>query len=707
MDVDGDTIAQSVSNIVTDHGQQGHDLSETLSELSDLSMGDDAVSDLPGFNAHTKAEGKPSSEASTPSASRSVDGSTLDDAPVVANPDDMETIALRRSTCTRKPVVPFIPDKTTSSASNATCRIAKSSACKINTRSPNENLSIYQAQLRATLKRDDFVPTLERPRRGRRVFHLTSCGGQSYFWRAFLFCSKDHDRLNDLLATAYNKPLRTVPDNFAKFPADDSVLSSPLFPDPTSYGPPNPFPKKGIQVLSFVQYQSMSTNKIQHIFYSKSIIITGVPKMRANSAWDMATLAHLGSLDVPRQAHNKSIEIKMSPDEETIRTTFSVAFAEAQKVNSSKPLTFLDIQGYRDVMVPTNLDSVGFAYKQTLYSESLDNSKSMSSLWHIVATKDAHTPFHMDMQGAAAMIMVEVGMKLVFMLVPLSGDPSTSSNVCYSSRANLDMAGSSVGELAKAIGCEVQGILLTPGDVLLMQPGTYHFVFTLEPSICNGRHFYSLMNEDHTKSRAALVRLMAFLHQQFMDCKWVSDVNIGHAPDWSSMAGLLDFLTVANILELGPALWQQSYIDEEPKDNDLCELALARNWSRDLFDYYAAIHTPSVIQKSPHLFLRSNNGQPRTLWTDIRSSYLVQQMCCLIKHTEDGEVDMDVNAVMESHIPEQGKLGKDIWDRFEATRDGVSSPTLFPICDDHCLSYEWHYGRAIVGNPYVVSLTTQ
>ncbi|KAK1215956.1 hypothetical protein PQX77_021420, partial [Marasmius sp. AFHP31] len=589
---------------------------------------------------------------------------------------------LRRSTRERKPVEPYIAHSINDSVASKpkpkakkTVAVSASEQRTRRTSSPERKESKYHLDYLATLKRAEFQPTLRRPRMGGKVYYITSYGGQSYFYKAFMLKTKDQDLLDALFEASGS--LRSVPDRFAKYPANDSVLSKPLMPDPLEAGPPNQFRRKCISTFTFNDYQEESVVDLQRIFRTRPIVISGVPKIRAHSKWDETSMSRLGCLKTLRQAHDASITIEKDPNEAIIKASLSDALKEGVNVNSSKPLNFVDIPGHGETLFPGDMSTDAIAIKHTLFDLSLYNSSSSNFSWHIVSTKDAFSPIHMDAQGTATMLTVEVGTKLVFMLVPKCSDYSAVSNISYSLDIALSTDDDPIHRLARRINCDVQGVLLLPGDVLLMPPATYHIVFTLEPTICNGRHFFSsstirqtcwglfhtlilgdaITNEDHTITRGVLVRLLGFWHQLFVGKDWSSaDNSIGHTPDWLSMAGVADFLTVACVIELGPALWSESYCDGEIPEKDIQELAVARDWSRAIFESYIAAHSFTLNNTAQGLTMRSTDFKSTSMWSDLRCSFFTHIMCCVVEHANRAESDMDIPRAMKDHLHLQGDL---------------------------------------------------
>ncbi|KAL0565712.1 hypothetical protein V5O48_016310, partial [Marasmius crinis-equi] len=252
--------------------------------------------------------------------------------------------------------------------------------------------------------------------------------------------------------------------------------------------------------------------------------------MHDASSWGKQTLSRLGSIYTLRQAHD---------DLNTVIVSASLleALIQGIKVNASKLLNFLELPGYGDLRLPVSLSSNLHAYEQTISHLDLLEPIPEGNAWHLVATKDVYLPTHMDAKGAAVMIFAEVKAKLLFMLMSTASSFGKATDLRYSVDLNQEMKTTPAGVLKDMPDWQVQGVLLLVGDMIIMPPGTYHFDYTLELSVCNGRHFYAastiwescwaifhtfnlgrtVANTDHTKNQTGLVNLMAYWHQEFIN----------------------------------------------------------------------------------------------------------------------------------------------------------------------------------------------
>ena len=123
-----------------------------------------------------------------------------------------------------------------------------------------------------------------------------------------------------------------------------------------------------------------------------------------------------------------------------------------------------------------------------------------------------------------------------------------------------------------------------------MRPNTPHAVFTPEPSICHGGHFYStstmqdtmfgivntfmnpsaLTNTDHPPHAILLRRIAAFYHESLVK-QQVRD-GVGHLPNLTSIDGVLDLLTFCNMMIMANVLDSRTYEPATGSTKELMDL---------------------------------------------------------------------------------------------------------------------------------------
>lgn len=185
-----------------------------------------------------------------------------------------------------------------------------------------------------------------------------------------------------------------------------------------------------------------------------------------------------------------------------------------------------------------------------------------------------------------------------------------------------------------------------------MQPNTPHLVLTPKASICHGGHFYSsstlrstchgifhtfiacslLTNTEHTRaSRELLRRFLYFYHKAFLS-DYVVDGPAGKAmspdykgiiPDIFTFDGLLDVLSLCNLMELGNVIHHETYTEDGMKPSEMQRMIRGRAFSQLLRSWLEAnieIHHP---QELPSL---------RSLDKDLFYPYLASQAVALLHY---------------------------------------------------------------------------
>ncbi|KAL0578984.1 hypothetical protein V5O48_003024 [Marasmius crinis-equi] len=550
-----------------------------------------------------------------------------------------------------------------------------------------------------------FDPVLVTPRKASDAYQFSTYSTEVYVWQPYL---TDTNRTVDpklLLAASGN--LKTAPRVFAKYPDIDACLSRPASPPETCY--PNIFPLKSLECMSFEEYLVLPHETLHSIFRCRPLLVTGTPRMDGLSKWNASTMCMLGDIDVMRCAVDGSLSSKDSVAGGVVTVTMRKVLEEGERVNSCKPVHFVDIPGHGDFYCPVQLVTDIFAYKQTLSNASLRETVPGDNMWHFVATKDVFTRSRINTEGAALMILVEVGAKLIFMRLPASLDVSRAARISHS----IDVSGR-MCLFENTDGWLVQGVLLRPGDMLLVPPGTYYLQQT------TWELFHAFVASDLvetldcTKNRGSLVRILAFWYQEFVTRNWEPTRNWNdeakHMPEWTSMSGVLDFLSLANIFEFGLVLWPEAYSADVCYSDQVRELQLGRGWSRELFDRLTRLFDIQLIRDGNVV----QGTSSESVWLEVRLSFLVQQMICLLNHTRMAAVhglvassaEERVFRFMERSFQEHGDIGSLAWDRFCSVRAGADqSSCLFKIPMD-CDSYRWLY-HAHFDNPYTFQLSTK
>lgn len=185
-----------------------------------------------------------------------------------------------------------------------------------------------------------------------------------------------------------------------------------------------------------------------------------------------------------------------------------------------------------------------------------------------------------------------------------------------------------------------------------MKPNTPHLVVTPQSSICHGGHYYAtstirqtchgimhtfvacslLTNTEHTTaSRELLRRILFFYFKAFRSNyvvdgptgKTMSSYYKGNVPDIFTFEGLLDVLSLCNLMELGNIIHHQTYAQGGLDDSERVKMILGRACARQVrkwLETIVEIHHPHEV---PSL---------RSLEQDVFYPYLCSQTASLLHY---------------------------------------------------------------------------
>ncbi|KAL0564219.1 hypothetical protein V5O48_017835, partial [Marasmius crinis-equi] len=242
--------------------------------------------------------------------------------------------------------------------------------------------------------------------------------------------------------------------------------------------------------------------------------------------------------------------------------------------------------------------------------------------------------------------------------------------------------------MANEVGMGVVGVLLRPGDTLLMRPCTFHYVVTLENSLCHGSHFYcastmgdtcygilhtfthpgSITNQPDTEHRATLARMVIFWRKRIVDLDYYSSNGedadmVEDVLNIKTFGGFLDFLGVYNIIVLGQLIW---YDDEPPKKSLIALHNEARTAADDILAYIdkkAAVHLINMDRGQTQDWTYHDDLDPldegisRVL--DIRNKHLTHQVLSLHHALKRGDKKR-AKAFMDAVLGDMDRFPRDI-----------------------------------------------
>ncbi|KAJ3899183.1 hypothetical protein F5879DRAFT_811351, partial [Lentinula edodes] len=252
--------------------------------------------------------------------------------------------------------------------------------------------------------------------------------------------------------------------------------------------------------------------------------------------------------------------------------------------------------------------------------------------WGLAATAYATHKGHVDVSGYATYVRVLVGKK--YWIV---GCPRTPGDF-----GSIDSFGQGYeADLSNSQQWAIHGVILEPGDIFIMSPCTPHFVLTLEPTICQGGHFYCCQTMEATGF---------CLFQTFIAANWLTNKPDGpsrqdlhiiieswahglesrvipHLPNFTLFDDIRGFFMLRSIALLGPVLDYRLYVDKEAH--------IQESISREEQESYSkAFHQAELIASwvFDNYDLVSTSPASTVSLQDLMNSWFIQQCKALLVH---------------------------------------------------------------------------
>ncbi|KAK7017097.1 hypothetical protein VNI00_018689 [Paramarasmius palmivorus] len=329
--------------------------------------------------------------------------------------------------------------------------------------------------------------------------------------------------------------------------------------------------------------------------------------------------------------------------------------------------------------------------------------------WGLVATGHTFHGAHWDACGFATEIGVVIGCKIVHILTPPNEDYTACASLEFS--RGLDSSG------ANTVGWEVTEIVLKDGDSIVMPPMTVHYVSTIGFTLCFGSHFYcastirktcwtllhlvhadNFTNTSHPCHRTMLCRMLTYWydivvnHSEWYLQQCQRSSTIRDLPNLLTFTGVMDFLSLLNIIDFGSVLWRERWLpllEDEDKysEDDVERFAIASQHGQQIITWF-----------KENLAIRRQNCVEEWKLDDtccidgIRESLLVQQACALVRQAKRSKPSAkDVEAALLSHLnatqPELGHTVK----KALLSKSPFHLPHGFIFNPTHADSYSWQY----------------
>ncbi|KAK7018106.1 hypothetical protein VNI00_018365 [Paramarasmius palmivorus] len=268
-------------------------------------------------------------------------------------------------------------------------------------------------------------------------------------------------------------------------------------------------------------------------------------------------------------------------------------------------------------------------------------------------THHAFRHFTTNPAGFARSITCTTGTHIVFLLVP----DTPHKYRTYGMRSFIKNLATSGPQQDLVTTC----IVLYAGDTLILPPCTPYYNITTESSICHGQ--LMLPTSTIRQTCWALLHLLHYQHQFKpidVPCTpallaltliyWDAVISLSkHQPDEGTVTssetpnpytitGIIDILSLINVIEMGATLWRDTYFAKEtPKPVEYL-YRCARRAGNHLIEYVDSHCKIEIRQKRDEGYIPVATATQKPLTAKIRNiqrSYLVQQVTTLWWQADD------------------------------------------------------------------------
>ncbi|EIN03432.1 hypothetical protein PUNSTDRAFT_139555 [Punctularia strigosozonata HHB-11173 SS5] len=322
-----------------------------------------------------------------------------------------------------------------------------------------------------------------------------------------------------------------------------------------------------VSVFSYERWNSLSTVEQLEEYSSRNIIIHGHP-IEGTFSWDTSCFkTKLGlSPDDTISVQDMSKRNLQNISAQNIRVPVQ-ELIEAGKKGGHKGRVYNALSipiGKRplvDIAGLAGLDMGRVAWipaRQTMQLKARQEFPypDHAVSWATAATTDATSWPHIDGEGAGTAVVIVQGMKLW----------------CIARRKSFDHGLETINAVPEGFEpsaantdfFEYEMYLLREKDCLIMQPGTLHYVLTVEPTIVYGQHFYSLphirksvMSLGHAlftermisnEAHIGMIRIVVRLLPYWFKCYKDGIIDPCTCPDISTVDGILTVIAVGNVV---------------------------------------------------------------------------------------------------------------------------------------------------------------
>ncbi|KAF8873911.1 hypothetical protein CPB84DRAFT_1853838 [Gymnopilus junonius] len=331
-----------------------------------------------------------------------------------------------------------------------------------------------------------------------------------------------------------------------------------------------------LAIMTEKEYLAMTPREAQELLAQKHIVMDEASTTRIT--FDAAGLRTIRPLHIVCSIQGPAIEDTSIPSsakmEDRIINGTLQQILDSIKDPQGKFLNGLDFPG-SNFATPLNsyvADLTAWHYTRGAKGYQATSEYPRAHMrWHLISTGNTVTWVHIDSDGVCSEIIV-VCWKKLWIFGGAKRDYSLANIMTFlRDDFYIEVPSESLAW---------EAVVLTPGTRLLMRPNTLHVVFTPEPTICEGGHFYStptmqdtaislihsficnirITNTGHPPTRMLLRRMAQFFYEGLVDGTVEEDgLEFQHLPKLDTFSGVLNLLSLCNLVILGNALDHRTY----------------------------------------------------------------------------------------------------------------------------------------------------
>ncbi|KAF8957876.1 hypothetical protein BDZ97DRAFT_1669173, partial [Flammula alnicola] len=415
-----------------------------------------------------------------------------------------------------------------------------------------------------------------------------------------------------------------------------------------------------IAVLTYQEYLDMPQDELHLLLAEKNVIVRGLQFLIMNSMRRVSILFirfialylfKVGGSMTP-VCEDTDLD-ELDREEKHIPATITGMLQEVLDEvdhDEGRIVNALDLPLCHESTAPTAYSTDTYAWHHTrgrLGFLSNEVFPTTDTCWALISSRHTVTFFHVDPDGFNTHM------------------PLSSRHVFFDKGFRLD-------RFTDKAKYDLEAVFLSKGDFLLMRANQPHAVYGKELTIIHGGHFYLtslmemtaqsmfhsfimdqfLMNTVHYRSRLLLRRIIDFYRLGLLEKKLVQTDAGHHLPDVQTFPGLVNLLSLCNLVILGNVLDFRAYSAPNQKAEDGAD-----PHQQVLMDHYDR----NNISKQERVSMMFARGIALELvrWVrefcvvtspkgevipDLPSDYISRQMAALLKYKAEAEQNEIVGA---------------------------------------------------------------